>query len=68
MPLSEQVYCVAVTGTKTERVEQRICIKFVIKLELPSVETILMIQKSMLWATGDWQLHNNAPTHASCLM
>ena len=36
MPLSEHVYCVAVTLKMTERVEQQICIKFCIKLEQSS--------------------------------
>ena len=46
MPLSEHVYCVAVTFKMTEWVEQQICIKFCIKLELCSVETIWTIQKA----------------------
>ena len=67
MLLSEHVYCVAVTFKMTERVEQRICIKFCIKLEHSSVETIRMTQ--LLWATGNWQLHHdNVPAHASRLM
>ena len=45
MLLSEHVYCVAVTFTMTEQVEQQICIKFCIKLEYFSMETIWMIQK-----------------------
>ena len=36
-PLSEQVYCVAVTFKMTEQVEQQICIKFCIKLEHSSM-------------------------------
>ena len=46
MPLSEHVYCVAVTFKMTERVEQRICMQFCIKLEHCSVETTGMIQKA----------------------
>ena len=46
MPLSEHVYCVAVTFKMTERVEQRICVQFCIKLEHCSVETTGMIQKA----------------------
>ena len=34
MPLSEHVHCVAITFKMTERVEQRICINFCVKLEL----------------------------------
>ena len=46
MPLSEHVYCVAVTFKMTEQVEQQVCIKFCIKLEHSSLETIQMIQKA----------------------
>ena len=45
MPLSEHVYCVAITFKMTEQVEQRICIKFCIKLAHSSAETMRMIQK-----------------------
>ena len=45
MLLSEHVYCVAIAFKMTERVEQGICIKFCIKLECPSAETIRIIQK-----------------------
>ena len=69
MLLSEHVYCVAVTFKMTERVKPRICIKFCFKLEHSSMETMPMIQKAELWATGDWQIHHdNVPTHASHLM
>ena len=66
MPLSEHVYCVAVTFKMTERVEQGICIQFCMRLEHSSMETMWMIQKALqLLATGGWQLHhNNVPTHA----
>ena len=43
--LSEHIYCVAFAFKLTERVEQRICIRFYIKLKL-------MIQKST--AVGNW--------------
>ena len=46
MPLSEHGYCMAVTLKMTEQVEQRIFIKFCIKLEHSSTETIRMIQKA----------------------
>ena len=39
------VYCVAVTFKMTEQVEKRICIKFCLKLEHFSMETIRVIQK-----------------------
>ena len=44
--MSEHVYCVAVTFKMTERVEQRICIRFCDKFEHSSTETIQMIQKA----------------------
>ena len=50
--LSEHVYCVAVAFKMTERVEQRVCIKFCVKLEHSSVETIQVIQKAA--ALGSW--------------
>ena len=40
------MYCVAVTYKMTEQVEQQICIRFGIKLEHSSAETIQMIQKA----------------------
>ena len=46
MPLSKHVYCVAVTLKMTELVEQQICIKFCVKLEHSSEDTIRMIQKA----------------------
>ena len=46
MSLSEHVHCVAVTFIMTEHVQQQICIKFSIKLERSSVETIRTIQKA----------------------
>ena len=44
--MNEHVYCVAVAFKMTEHVEQRICIKFCIKLEHSSAETIQTIQKA----------------------
>ena len=52
MLLSEHVYCVAVTFKMTEQVKQRVCIKFCVKVEHSSVETIWMIQKAT--AVGNW--------------
>ena len=52
MLLSEHVYCVAITFKITEQVEQGICIKFCVKLEHSSAETIQMIQKAA--AVGIW--------------
>ena len=57
MPLSEHVYCVAVAFKMTELVEQRISNTFCVKLEHSFTETIQMILRPQLWATGDWQLY-----------
>ena len=58
-PLSEHVYCVAVTVKMTEQGEQQICIKFCVKTEHSCMETTQMSRKPQLWATGDWQLHHD---------
>ena len=50
--VSEHVYCVAVTFKMTEQGEQQMCIKFYIKLEHSSMETMGMIQKAV--AMGNW--------------
>ena len=52
MPLSEDMHCVTVTFKMTERVEQQICIKFCVKLEHSSVETVQIIQKAAWEAMG----------------
>ena len=49
---NEHVYCMAVPFKMTERVEQQICIKFCVKLEHSSTETVHMIQKAA--AMGNW--------------
>ena len=49
---SEHLYCVAIAFKMTEWVEQWICIKFCVKLEHSSVETIRMIQKAA--TMGNW--------------
>ena len=54
MLLSEHVYYVAVTFKIAERVEPRIYIKFCVKLEHSSMETVQMIQKAA--AMGKWLL------------
>ena len=67
--LRERVHCAAIAFKMTERVEQQICMKFCIKFEHSSTETIQMIQRPQLWATGDWQIHHdNVPAHASHLV
>ena len=60
MPLNEHVCCVAITFKLTEQGEQQICIKFCINLEHSSVETIQMIKRPQLGATGDRQLYHNS--------
>ena len=54
MLLREHVYCVAMTFKLTEWVKQQICIRFPIKLEHSSMETIQMIQKPA--AMSNWWL------------
>ena len=44
--MSEHVYCMAFTFKMTQQIELQICIKFCIKLEHSSAETIWMIQKA----------------------
>ena len=67
MSLSERVYCVLVTFKMTEQVEQWISIKFCIKIEHFSIETIWMIQKTTV--TGSWWLAASSRQHAhSCIM
>ena len=59
----------AVAVIQNEQVEQRVCIKFSIKLEHSPMETIQIIQKATARATGDRQLpHDNKPAHASHLV
>ena len=66
MPLSEHVYCVATAFKVTEWVEQGICVKFCIKLEHSSAETIWMNQKAT--AIGNWWLAASSWQHAcSCI-
>ena len=53
---------------QNEQVEQRTCIRFCIKFEHSSVETVRMIQKATAMGNCDWQLHhNNTATHMSRL-
>ena len=66
MQLSEHVYCVAITFKVTEWVEQPTYIKFCIKLEHSSAETIWMIQKAA--AVGNCWLQVSLGQHArSCI-
>ena len=54
MPLSEYVYCVAITFKMAEQAEQQICVRFCVGLEHSSMEIIWMIQKAT--AMGNWWL------------
>ena len=66
MQLSERVYCVAITFKMTEQVKQRICVKFCIKFEYFSMETIWMIRKAT--AMGNWWLTASSQQHThSCI-
>ena len=60
-PLSEHVYCVAVTFKMTEQAEQWICIKFCVNLEHSSG----MVQKVIV--IGNWQLHQNNTPALLCI-
>ena len=54
---------------QNEWVEQWICVKFWVKLEHSSMETIHSSEGHSYGAPGDWQLHhNNVPAHIACLM
>ena len=67
MPMSKHIYCVAITFKMTDWVEQQICIKFCIKLEHSSTETIWMIQKAA--AMGNWWLSASLQQCShSCIM
>ena len=62
MSLSEHVYCVAITFKMTEQIDQWICIKFCVRLEHSSAETIQMIQKAE--AMGNWWLAASSQQHS----
>ena len=63
---SEHLYCVAIAFKMTEWVEQWICIKFCVKLEHSSVETIRMIQQAE--AMGNRWLAASSQQHVhSCI-
>ena len=63
--MSEHLYCVAVLFKMTEQVEQGICIKFCIKLEHSSMETIWMTQKAA--AMGNCWLATSQQRARSCI-
>ena len=66
--LSENVHCVAVTFKITEWVEQWICIKFALSLNIPLWKLFGWFRRPQPQVTGDWQLHHdNMPMHhVSC--
>ena len=67
MPLSEHLYCVAISFKMTERVEQWMCSKFCVKVEHSSMKTIWMIQKAS--AMGNWWLAaSSQQCVCSCIM
>ena len=67
MLLSKHVDCVAIAFKMTEWAEPWICIKFCVKLEHSSTETIWMIQKAA--AMGNWLLAASSRQHTrSCIM
>ena len=69
MPLNEHVYCVVIAFKMTNWVEQQICIKFFIKLNISPWKQFGWFRRLQPWATGDWQLHhNNTPAHTSHLV
>ena len=67
MLLSEHVYCVAVAFKMTKWVEQWLCIKFSLSLNIPPWKLFRWFRRWQLWATGDWQLHRDN-TPSQCLM
>ena len=67
MLLSEQVCCVAITFKMTEQVEERICIKFCVKLEHSSTETIQMDQKAAPMGSW-WSVASSWPCTDSYIM
>ena len=71
MPLNEHVYCVAVALKMTKRVVQWICVKFCVKLEHSSEETIRMTQKAtamgnQLLEASSWQCAHSCITSHMC--
>ena len=66
MLLSEHVRCVPVAFKMTKWIEQQIYIKFRVKFEHSSVETIQVIQKAV--AMGNWWLAASSGQHShSCI-
>ena len=48
-------------------IQQRIYIRFCVKFEHSSAETICWFRRPQLWATGGWQLHHDK-SFRSCIM
>ena len=66
MPVNEHVYCVAITFKMTEQVEQWIYIKFCVKLEHSSMETIWLIQKATTMSNW-WLAYSLQQCTLSCI-
>ena len=52
--VSEHLYCAAIAFKMTEQIEQQISSNFALSLNIPSMETLQMIQKAA--AMGNWWL------------
>ena len=66
--MSEHVYCAAITFKLTEYSNESAS-NFVLSLNIPPRKLFGRFRRPQLWATGDWQLHqDNAPAHASRLV
>ena len=60
---------VGITFKVTESGEQRICIRFYVKLIIRLCKLLGWLWRLQLWATGDWQLHHDNMTvvhHVYC--
>ena len=68
MPLNEHVYSVAVTVKMTEYSNESASY-FALGLNISPRKVVRWFRRLHLWATGDWQLHqDNVPTYALHLM
>ena len=67
MPFSEHVYRVGVTFNMTRQSNESPS-NFALSLNIPPPKLLVWFRRPQLWATGDWQLHHNAPAYAWCLM
>ena len=68
MLLSEHVYCVTVTF-KMSKWSNKSASNFALSLNIPPHKLFGWFKRLLLWATGDWQLHqDNMPSHVSWLV